>query len=729
MKYFSKWLGVCAAMGIAVGVSAEVKVDDCFGDNMVLQRELPARIRGTANPGERVTVKFAGQTVEATADAKGDWIAKLQPLQASSEPAELTVSGPDNTVTLKNILVGEVWLCTGQSNMQYALFSRNPNYLHTDSEAITSQANYPQIRIAVVPLRFSTKFERASRMKWQAVTPDSVKSFSAVGYLFGLALYRELGVPVGLIRSCWGGTRIEPWTTREGFESVPEGRGLADFVAARTGGTEKYRETAQKFLADQRNWLKRVEAAVNKEQIPPPAPAVPAEFGLTDRSTPGALYNAMIHPLTGMTVRGAIWYQGEANLNQWYDYRWQMHALVNGWKLAFDNPAFQFHFVQIAPYRYNRDLPRTCPGLWMAQQQFADESGCGMAVINDHGDPEDIHPHDKRPVGDRLARLALNHTYGKKEVVCDAPRVGEFKVYGGKFVVNFKNASSLSTADGGEVKGLEVAGIDGKFVPAQAQIRGAALEASSPQVAQPRYLRYLWSNTAMGNLRNEHGLVPAPFKIGSVSREDELAYLKSRPGLIYEYDLFSGTVNGVMKPVVNRAKEYAGKELERLYYLFVLKDKSGKTVFADVSLAPFTQDLRIVGVPGSVVRRNVASPVSDLRVRGNVPVLVDGEESRTGNIEFFYTSYGPRNIKGIRSANDKIFDAGDQPSGSADPGYGCLQFHRGNGTPVVCFNRFSGKRGADLGFGRCGGKNPDWTFSKGGLNYTSARLYVFGDFK
>ncbi|MBQ6352850.1 MAG: hypothetical protein IJJ28_06265, partial [Lentisphaeria bacterium] len=268
-----------------------------------------------------------------------------------------------------------------------------------------------------------------------------------------------------------------------------------------------------------------------------------------------------------------------------------------------------------------------------------------------------------------------------------------------------------------------------RFVPATAAIRGAAVEVAASGVTEPRYLRYLWSNVAEGNLRSEHGLVPAPFKLGNVSREEELAYLTKRAELIYEYDLFSGVDKGVMKPAVNRAGEYAGKKLSRLHYLFVLKDKNGKTTFADISLAPFTQDLKLVGVPGSVVRRNLAQPIRDLRVRGNVPVLVDGEESLSGNMEFFYTSYSPRNVKGIRGANDKLFDAGDQPNNTGAAGYGSMQFHNARGEAVVCFNRFYGKRSIDIGFGRCPGKNPDWTFSKSGENYSAAKLYVFGEFK
>ena len=731
MKRMSWRFGVFAALLVVSGASAEVKVDDCFGDNMVLQRELPARIRGTAAPGEEVTVKFAGQTVTATADAKGDWLATLQPLRANKEPATLTVSGGDNTVTIKNVLVGEVWLCSGQSNMFYALFSRNPAYLHTDSEAITSQANYPLIRIAAVPRLVAANPGRKSFVKWQPVTPDGVKSFTAVGYFFGLGLYKALDVPIGLVHSSWGGTRIEPWTTLDGFKSVPEGKNsrFAKFLAGRTAGTPEFEKNVRQFRKDQRKWIDDAEAAMDKGLVPPQQPPLPPEFLATDRTTTGALYNGMIHPLTGMTFRGAIWYQGESNLTRWDEYRWAMHALVNGWRKAFDNPKLQFFFVQIAPYRYSRDVPRALIGLWEAQQKFADESGCGMAVINDHGDPNDIHPHDKRPVGDRLARLALNRAYGKKEVVCDAPRLKSYKREGNAFVLEFKDASGWSTADGGEVKGFEVAGIDGVYRPATAEIRGAKLVVSAPQVAEPRYLRYLCSNVAIGNLRNEHGLVPAPFRATDVKTDELLAYLTKRPGLVYEYDLFSGNANGI-KPRVDNSGKFAGRRVKRVHYLFVAKDKRGRTRYAEVSIDPFIQDLRKLALPGSKVRHNIATPIRNITIRANVPNLIDGDEIANGNIEFFYTSYSPKNAKGLRTASDKLFDAGDQPSNDKRPGYGSMQFHTSQGNAIVCFNNFKMRGNADLGFGvNREGKNPDWTFSRNARNYKSAKLYVFCDFE
>jgi len=568
---------------------------------------------------------------------------------------------------------------------------------------------------------------------WKPVTPENIKTFSAVGYFFGVELLEALGVPIGLISANWDGTRIEPWICLEGFRSVPEGKYLATNIAGRIGGTPEFEAVSKKFLRDQRAWLDKSANRLANKQVPPMPPPMPESFveaHRTSRGTPGALYNAMIHPLTGMTVRGAIWYQGESNRYGWYDYRWQMHALLNGWKHAFDNPAFQLHFVQVAPFVYRRELPMICFGLWQAQQQFADESGCGMAVINDHGDITNIHPNDKRPVGHRLALLALNRTYGKKEIVCDAPRLDKWKREGSKFILRFKNAKLWSTADGKSVAGFEVAGIDGNYFKADVRINGAEeLEVSSPQVAEPRYLRYLAHNVDIGNLRNEHGLVPAPFRVADASDEETLAYLMKRDGLVYEYDLFSGVEDDKMKAKVDNSAKFTGKTIYRLHYLFVLKPKNGETLFVDISFFTFTKSFWYIAVPGSKLKKNIFAPIKNIKIRTNSPDLIPDCEVKKGNIEFFFTDYSTNNQAEVTGADSSKYDAGDMPLSYVKPGYGCMQFHTYMGIPIFCFNNFRAGKNADVGFGLNRNGHPDWTFSKSGSNYSSGSLYIFAEFQ
>ena len=231
-------------------------------------------------------------------------------------------------------------------------------------------------------------------------------------------------------------------------------------------------------------------------------------------------------------------------------------------------------------------------------------------------------------------------------------------------------------------------------------------------------------------MRNEHGLVPAPFRATDVKQDELLAYLTKRPGLVYVYDLFGGARNGIMKPRTDNSGKFSGRRVSRVRYLFVAVDKKGRTRFVEVSLDPFIQDLRKLALPGSKVRHNIATPIHNIGIRTNVPNLIDSDEIPNGNIEFFYTNYGPKNSKGHRMASDKVFDAGDQPSGDKRPGYGSMQFHTSRRDSIVCFNNFKGRGGSDLGFGvDREGRNPDWTFSKNGKNYKSAKLYVFCDFE
>ncbi len=720
--------GIFGMLLLSLAAAAKALPADCFGDNMVLQRELPVRIWGTADPGEKVTIRFAGQEVSADADEKGAWMVTLAPLRADKKPGTLEVSGRDSTVTLKNILVGEVWLCSGQSNMAQPIWGTNPRYRQKDGDKIAAGADYPLIRIASIARRAAAMPETQVELKWQEACGDVIKPFSAVGFLFGVELLKALDVPVGMIGSSWGGTRIEPWTPREGFHSVPEGSKLARFLDGRTGGTPEYRENARKLIDGQRAWLKRAEAAVQAGQVPEPPPKFPDVFAAPERQQPGALYNGMIHPLIPMTMRGAIWYQGENNRAQWFDYSWQMHALLNGWRKVFENPQFQFYFVQIAPYRYALSTPRLSTGIWMAQQKFADESGCGMAVINDHGDVNDIHPADKRPVGRRLAMLALKHTYGHAGVPADPPRVDSWKTEDGKFILSFKNVGRW-TVSGTAPAGFEVAGIDGKFHAADVEISGARLAVSAPEVPDPKYVRYLWSNAAEGNLHNEHGLVMAPFRLSAVSAEEELKYLAGRDGLIYEYDLFGGR-GGKLTVVRNNSGKFSGRELTYLNYLVVATDKQGRTGYLDIGMPAFTRDLALVGVPGTgKTRKNLHQTVKWLKLRTNVPRLLDGAEIANGRIEFFFTSYGKNNVDRVPGASNTAFDTGDQPIG-AKPGYGCMQIHSlSENSPIFCFNNLKRGRTADLGFGKNPDGEPDWTFSKSARNYASARLYVFGQFK
>jgi len=471
--------GLLAALAVmsagALTVQAKVAMAPVFGDNMVLQRELPAAVWGVADPNEDVTVSFAGQTVKARANDKGEWKLRLSPMPACKENRTLTAAGKGNTVTVANVLVGEVWLCSGQSNMELPMWGGSPRFRDRNGALIASLSNYPLIRFSrMANYDFSVTPRTDYPMQWQAIRPDNVAPLSATAFYYGVELFRALDIPIGLVTSHWGGTRIEPWTPPCGFESVPSLKGIVDSLGS----------------------------------LKPPTKGVK---GLQQQPT--VLFNRMIYPFVPYTFRGAIWYQGCSNLGDGAAYCDKMHALLNGWKKVFENPDLKFYFVQLAPFTYGGD-GKALPVLWEAQQKFADEEkDAGMAVITDVGDLHDIHPNDKETVGRRLALLALNRDYGFKAVKADSPTLKESKVENGKFVLTFNHAASWYTAGNQPVKNFEVAGEDGNFVEAKAEIKGAQLVVGSDKVAAPKQLRFMGDQTCEGNLYSEACLLPGAFHI------------------------------------------------------------------------------------------------------------------------------------------------------------------------------------------------------------------------
>ncbi len=456
-------------------VQAKVTLAPVFSDNMVLQRELPAAVWGVADPQEEVTVSFAGQRVKVKADEKGAWKVRLAALSASKENRVLTVAGKADTITVNNVLVGEVWLCSGQSNMEQPLWGGNPRFRDRKGTMIASLSNYPLIRFARMEnYDFSVTPRTDYPMAWQAIRPDTVAPLSATAFYYGVELFRALDVPVGLVTSHWGGTRIEPWTPPCGFASVPSLKGILDTLGSlkpKTGGVKNLHQQ------------------------------------------PTVLYNRMLFPFVPYTFRGAIWYQGCSNLGDGMAYCDKMHALLNGWKTVFENPDLKFYFVQLAPYTYGGD-GRALPVIWEAQQKFALEAkNAGMAVITDVGDLQDIHPSDKETVGRRLALLALNRDYGFKSVKADSPTLKASKVESGAFVLTFNNAEGWYTAGNKPAKNFEVAGEDGVYVEAKVEIKGAQLVVGSDKVPAPKRLRFMGHQSCEGNLYNEACLLPGAFHI------------------------------------------------------------------------------------------------------------------------------------------------------------------------------------------------------------------------
>jgi len=504
------WIGLPPAM------SAEVKLPAVIGDHMVIQQDRPVSIWGWAGKNEQVTLRLAGQEKKVRASADGKWRAAFDPLKAGGVALEMTVrgeKGPD--ILVKDILVGEVWLCSGQSNMEWPLSSvasPTPEIL---------RAGHPNLRLFQVPKRTADRPKDDVEAKWAACTPETVRPFSAIAYYYGLELHEKLGVPVGLIESAWGGTDIEPWTPPAGFAAVPETKPLLDKQLAKY---EDYRKDLEKALPAWDAWLQETHKALKAKSEIPVQPAN-SDFPGNPYDSPQApttLYNGMIHALTPFAIRGAIWYQGENNRNDGLFYEKKMEALIKGWREVWKLGDFPFYYVQIAPFNYGYDrnmkgspIPdlMRLPLLWEAQTNALRLPNTGMAVVTDIADLSDIHPRNKKDVGGRLALWARAKLYGEKNLVYSGPIYKSMAVEGDQAKITFDHVGGgLMTNDGQPPTWFEIAGDDHIFYRAEAEISGDRVMVKSPRVAAPKAVRFGWSQLAIPNLANKEGLPASPFR-------------------------------------------------------------------------------------------------------------------------------------------------------------------------------------------------------------------------
>jgi sialate O-acetylesterase len=503
----SVWFGSGEAEGQAA-MTAPV-----FSDHMVLQREMPVPVWGWGTPGETVTVKIAGHEASGAVGDDGRWMLKLPPMQAGG-PHEMTVTCGGRTVRFEDVLVGEVWLASGQSNMEMGLHAVE------NGEAECAAADHPRIRLFGVAQRPSGQPRLDVHASWQPCTPETVRvgpfdGFSAVAYYFGRRLHDELDVPIGLIDSSWGGTRIEPWIPPEGFSAVPE---LKPFLQEIAGENEAYRRNVAASLDAIQNWINAARAAIADGTEIPVKPPIPVH-ALESNWRPTGLYNGMIHPLIPYAIRGVIWYQGESNAMP-YDgqYVEKMQALVGGWRTLWGEGDFPFYYVQIAPFNLRLFIPDvdvTHPVLIREQQLEALSviANAGMVVTMDIGHLRDIHPRNKRDVGERLARWALAETYGRDGIVYSGPIHKAMTVEGSKIRVTFEHVGSgLASRDGKPLTWFEIAGADKVWHEATAEIDGDTVVVWSDKVEAPVTVRYGWGMTAEPNLMNKEGLPAAPFR-------------------------------------------------------------------------------------------------------------------------------------------------------------------------------------------------------------------------
>ncbi|AMV20392.1 sialate O-acetylesterase [Planctomyces sp. SH-PL14] len=483
-RSLSMLVGWAAALS-ASAAFADVKLGSPFQHHMVLQRDANVPVWGWADAGEGVTVTIRGQAKSAKAGDDGKWTVTLDPLSASSEATSLTVKGK-NEIKLDDVLVGEVWVCSGQSNMEWSIAAS------IDPDLESSGANFPQIRLLQIPNVPMMEPQQTCGGEWKVCTPDAVRGFSAVGFFFGRQLHQTLGVPVGLIASDWGGTPAEAWTSPEAMAGTAELQPVVDRWKGMVANYEKNKDV--------------VGQDGKKPQDPTKNP-----------HHPSVLYNGMIAPIAGYAIRGAIWYQGESNASRAYQYRLLMPTMIQSWRTAWKQGDFSFYQVQLANFMAPKGEPGDSAWAELREAQIVATKAIpnvGAACIIDIGAEKDIHPKDKQNVGKRLARLALNRDYNRKDVVPHGPLYQSSEVKEDKCVIKFDIAGSkLIPYYGQPLKGFAIAGEDKAWKWAEAKITGPdTIEVWSKDVPAPKSVRYNWADNPSGTLYNELYLPAYPFR-------------------------------------------------------------------------------------------------------------------------------------------------------------------------------------------------------------------------
>jgi sialate O-acetylesterase len=501
---------------------AEVTPNPLFSDGAVLQRGQKIPIWGSARDGEKVTIEFQGQKVATTA-TDGKWSVYLDALKEGG-PFTMNLAG-DNTVTVNNLLVGEVWLASGQSNMNL-LFSS----AHNDPEEALN-ANYPEIRTFKVGVVVSATPIAEAKGSWFACSPETVNDFSAVGYYFARDIHRKLGVPVGLIHSALGATPAQSWTSEEGLKSDPLLDEYVKIVKKRTenfeAATSAYPSLLAKYEADLKTWEETIgkahkeklaewqiataEAKKSQQPLPrrprpssrPPQTPAPPEGVFTD---PAVLFNGMIAPLIPYGIKGVIWYQGESNSGKAKEYLTLFPAMISDWRERWGQGSLPFLYVQVAPYGGMPPEIREAQFLTLGKVKNS-----AMTVTTDVGDSKDIHPRKKEPVGQRLALAARALAYGEA-IEYSGPLYESMRAETGKIILQFKHIGSGLLAKDGPLKGFTIAGADKKFIPAKAVIQGDTIVVSSEGITEPMAARYGWDKVPDVNLYNQEGLPASPFR-------------------------------------------------------------------------------------------------------------------------------------------------------------------------------------------------------------------------
>ncbi|GHB97877.1 9-O-acetylesterase [Cerasicoccus arenae] len=455
-----------------------------IGDGAVIQRHAAIKIWGEADPAANVSATFDGKELIANADASGDWLIEF-PAKDAGGPYRITVRSGDDTLIVSDVMVGDVWVCTGQSNMYFTVNKC------IDADAAVAEASNPNLRLFTVKRTAADEPVKNVQGSWLPCNPYTVGGFSAVGYFFGDAIQRETDIPIGLIMSTVGGTLASNWTSREVLENNPE-------ASSHFERYEREKAAYPEALAAYKEAVK-----TNPKAEKPRGP---------EKRQPTGYYNGMIAPLFAYPIAGVIWYQGESDSWQHERYNRFLHDLIDNWRIGWNEPEMPFLIVQLAGFEGKSGVNENYPEIREIQRRIAMEANNGLAVAIDVGEAKDIHPRNKRPVGERLAKVALVQVYGQ-ETPYMGPTPETITLANGDVTVRFKTgAGALVDQDGGDLPGFELADASGKFFPSEARLSGDSVIVSSPRVKQPTAVRYAWTGFPKVDLYNEAGLPASPFQ-------------------------------------------------------------------------------------------------------------------------------------------------------------------------------------------------------------------------
>ncbi len=505
MKHIALFFQLIFGLCLFTSGYAAVELPEVIGSHMVLQRNEQVPVWGTADPGEEVSVSFKGQLKHVTADQQGNWKVLLGPFKASFDPAEMIISG-NNRLVLEDILIGEVWLCAGQSNMQWTLEQSAGG-----DEAI-KEADYPEIRLFNVSRDVAFKRKKGKLASWQACSPETVPDFSGVGYFFGKSLHTKLNTPIGLINASYGGSQAEAWTPREYLAASKD---LQPCIEREKIWEQERPQVKNDYERQIREWEQAAKEAEAKGTKAPRRPRVPD--ALRDYRIAASIYQGMIEPLIPFYIRGALWYQGESNEERAEQYELLLSTMIRSWRENWDQGNFPFAIVQLPNFRGVEDQPsdHAWSRLRDAQRQtFMKDPNTGLIVTTDIGEADDIHPTNKLDVGNRLCRWALADVYGQK-ITKSGPVYQKIKFSGNKAVISFsETGQGLQSCKGEALQEFAIAGADKKWYWAKAEIKGKKkVVVWSDQVPEPVAVRYAFNNNpANPNLSNETCIPATPFR-------------------------------------------------------------------------------------------------------------------------------------------------------------------------------------------------------------------------